>query len=94
MAGPDAPPCPFKFTPDELQTHDEDGEGWNEKADFWDSIAGVVSRDGWVSQEDYDQAFDMFADLREEGLTNLEGKEREEFEASTRWAIKREDTTI
>jgi hypothetical protein len=32
----------------------------------------------------------MFAELREEGLKSLTGKERSEFEAQTRWA-KRKD---
>jgi membrane-bound lytic murein transglycosylase B len=69
-----------------LQAHDRDGEGWNERADFWDSIAGFVSRDGWTHNDTYDQALEMFADLREEGLKNLTGKEREDFEAQTKWA--------
>lgn len=81
--------CPIHFTEEELQAHYKDGEGWNERADFWDSIAGFVSRDGWTANETHDQALDMFAELREEGLKNLDGKEREDFEAQTKWAQRR-----
>jgi hypothetical protein len=31
----------------------------------------------------------MFAELRNEGLKNLTGKEREDFEAQTRWAERK-----
>ncbi|KAJ8070008.1 hypothetical protein OCU04_000411 [Sclerotinia nivalis] len=82
-------PCPIQFTEEELQAHYRDGEGWNERADFWDSLAGFVSRDGWTSNETYDQALEMFAELREEGLKNLTGKERADFEAQTRWAERK-----
>ncbi len=82
-------PCPIHFTEEELQAHYRDGEGWNERADFWDSLAGFVSRDGWTSNETYDQALEMFAELREEGLKNLTGKERVDFEAQTRWAERK-----
>lgn len=63
--------------------------GWNERADFWDSIARLVSRDGWTSNETYGQALEMFAELREEGLKSLTGVERVRFEAQTRWAERR-----
>ncbi|TVY26231.1 Altered inheritance of mitochondria protein, mitochondrial [Lachnellula hyalina] len=82
-------PCPIHFTEEELQAHYRDGEGWNERADFWDSLAGLVGRDGWTSNETYDQALEMFAELREEGLKNLTGKERVDFEAQTRWAERK-----
>ena len=46
----------------------QDGEGWNEQADFWDRLEGFVARDGWTSNETYEEALEMFAGLREEGL--------------------------
>ncbi|TVY47711.1 Altered inheritance of mitochondria protein, mitochondrial [Lachnellula occidentalis] len=84
-------PCPIHFTEEELQVLYRDSEGWNERADFWDSLAGFVSRDGWTSNETYDQALEMFAELREEGLKNLSGRERVDFEAQTRWAKRKVD---
>ncbi|CZR51218.1 probable FMP29 Found in Mitochondrial Proteome [Phialocephala subalpina] len=82
-------PCPIHFTEEELQAHYKGGEGWNQRADFWDSLAGFVSRDGWTSNETYVQALEMFAELREEGLKNLTGKERLDFETQTRWAERK-----
>lgn len=85
-------PCPIHFTEEELQVHYRDGEGWNEQADFWDSLTGLVSRDGWTSNEKYDQALEMFTELREEGLKNLTGKERVDFDAQTKWAERKVDS--
>lgn len=41
-------PCPIHFTEDELQNHATDGNGWNDVQDFWNSVAGIVTRDGWT----------------------------------------------
>jgi Phosphotransferase enzyme family len=84
-------PCPISFTAKELENHHQDGEGWNENADFWDSLDGFVNRDGWTSNETYKQALEMFAELRELGLKYLDGDERDAFEQSTRWAAKKGD---
>jgi hypothetical protein len=80
-------PCPIRFTDEEIKAHLVDSGGWNENADFWDSLEGFVHRDGWTSNENYGQALEMFAQLREQGLQNLSGEERATFEESTRWAV-------
>ena len=85
-------PCPIHFMEENLQAHYRDGEGWNDRADFWDSVAGLVSRDGWTSKETYDQVLELFAELRQEGLKNLTGQERVTFEAQTRGAERRVDS--
>ncbi len=82
-------PCPIHFTEEELKAHYRDGKGWNKRADFWDSLAGLVSRDGWTSNKTFDQALEMFAELREEGLKNLTRKEPADFEAQTRWGERK-----
>jgi len=84
-------PCPIHFTEEEIQNHMRDGEGWNEQADFWDGLDGFVARDGWTSHEKYPEALEMFANLREEGLKQMTGREKENFEKQTRWA-KRENS--
>ena len=63
-----------------------DGEGWNKQADFWDGLKGFVARDGWTSNETYEKALKMVAGLREEGLKQMTGEERNDFEKRTRWA--------
>lgn len=82
-------PCPISFTDDDIQAHLRDGEGWNDNADFWDSLKGFVHRDGWTSNENYDDALELFAQLRDQALQDLTGEERVEFEKTTRWAVKR-----
>lgn len=83
-------PCPIHFTEEDIQNHMRDGEGWNERADFWDGLEGFVARDGWTSNETYKEALEMFAGFREEGLKQMVGEERKNFEKQTRWA-KRDD---
>jgi hypothetical protein len=79
-------PCPIHFTEDELRAHAQDSDGWNEVQDFWDSVDGLVARDGWTSHETYDEAVAMFANLRKTGMEVMEGEEKERFEEQTRWA--------
>ena len=84
-------PCPIEFTDEERKAHLLDGEGWNENAEFWDSLQGFVHRDGWTSNENYEQALEMFAQLREQGLQSLSGDERSALEESTRWAVRKHE---
>lgn len=78
-------PCPIQFSDEDIQNHMRDGEVWNEQADFWDTIKGFVERDGWTSNETYEIALDMFARIQEDGLKQLTGEERDDFEKRTRW---------
>ncbi|KAJ8097678.1 kinase-like domain-containing protein [Lipomyces tetrasporus] len=78
--------CPIHFTEDELESHLQDAEGWNEVQDFFDSINGLVKRDGWTHHETFGDALEFFSSLRKVGLKDMKGKEREKFEKETRWA--------
>ncbi|KAL4944635.1 hypothetical protein BDV06DRAFT_232872 [Aspergillus oleicola] len=53
--------CPLNFSPEEISKHNEDGEYWNEVQDLWDSIRGVLDRDGWTSNETYEAAKSIYA---------------------------------
>ncbi|EGC46551.1 phosphotransferase enzyme family protein [Histoplasma capsulatum var. duboisii H88] len=85
-------PCPFHFSEDEIRQHHEDGEGFNETQDFWDSVEGIVDRSGWTAPENFDTAVDYFSKLREEGLRTLTGEERQDFELQTRWVLQCRET--
>ena len=85
-------PCPIHFTAEEIKEHTRDGEGWNDNADFWDSLDGYVHRDGWTSNENYGEALEMFQQLRKTGLETLAGEERLAFEKQTLWAAKEVDS--
>ncbi|PTU21289.1 hypothetical protein P175DRAFT_0459676 [Aspergillus ochraceoroseus IBT 24754] len=81
-------PCPIHFTQDELRIHAEEGEGWNDVQDFWNSVSDIVSRDGWTPIHLYDDAVALFTELREAGLKSMLGKEREDFKRQTQWIEK------
>lgn len=83
-------PCPIQFTEDEIQTHYRDGEGWNEWADFWDSVSGLINRDGWTSNETFGQAVELFTSLREQGLRGFSLKESGAFEIEARRGTKQD----
>ncbi|RJE20973.1 hypothetical protein PHISCL_06683 [Aspergillus sclerotialis] len=78
-------PCPIHFTEDELSLHEEEGEGWNDVQDFWDSVSFIITRDGWTPNDRYNDALTLFTELREIGLKSMIGKEREDFRRQTQW---------
>lgn len=80
--------CPIHFSEAELRNHSQDTEGWNDVQDFFDHIDPLVKRDGWTHIETYDEARAIFAKLREVGLSDMKGDERESFERETRWASR------
>lgn len=44
-----------------------------------------MSQDGYTSLEDYEDARELFKDLRKEVLQSLSGKELEDFEDQSYW---------
>lgn len=80
--------CPIQFSPGELRNHEEDAKSWNENADFWSSLDGSVSRDGWTSFENYQDALLFWQELIDQGLRRLSGADLDEFELQSRWATK------
>jgi len=85
--------CPIHFTKEDLQNHVWDGEGFNEEANFFDAAEGFIARDGWTSNEKYEEALEIFAYIREEALKLLTGEDRSDFEKDTRWAQRSADRT-
>lgn len=79
--------CPIQFSAEELAAHDKEPEGWNETADFWDTLDGFVFRDGWTSLDNYDNARKFFKELREAGLDRFSGAELADFELRSRWVV-------
>ncbi|RAK76383.1 aminoglycoside phosphotransferase family protein, partial [Aspergillus fijiensis CBS 313.89] len=78
-------PCPIHFTEDDFRVHAEESAGWNDVQDFWNSVADVVSRDGWTPHHLYGDAVSLFTELRDIGLKAMVGKERDAFEIQTQW---------
>ncbi|KAF2220378.1 phosphotransferase enzyme family protein [Elsinoe ampelina] len=67
-------PCPFAFSAAELEQHYASAKEWNAEADFWDGLDGLVMKDGWTSNEDYEDALAFFEGLGEEGRIFLDYK--------------------
>ncbi|KAI4693582.1 uncharacterized protein J4E88_001955 [Alternaria novae-zelandiae] len=47
-------PCPVSFTQKQVNAHLREGEGWMKHADFWESKQGLITRDGWTTNELYE----------------------------------------
>ncbi|RMX77729.1 hypothetical protein D0869_09650 [Hortaea werneckii] len=77
--------CPTHFSKEEIRAHEETSSDWNERAEFWDSLSGFVSQDGYTSHEDYKDARELFKELRKEVLQSLSGKEVANFEGQSKW---------
>ena len=60
-----------------MQSHLEQGEGWNEVQDFWNSVSGLLQKDGWTTSDRYDDAVALFAELRKIDWRDMVGKERD-----------------
>ncbi|KAI6894115.1 hypothetical protein KC318_g12156 [Hortaea werneckii] len=72
--------CPIQFSKEEIEAHEEASSDWNERAKFWASLSGFVSSDGYTSLEGYEDARELFEELRKEGFQSLSGKELTDFE--------------
>lgn len=70
-----------------LRQHCVDGEGFNETQDFWDEFEDLVDRSGRTTNENFEEAVDVFWNLRQTGLDKLVGEERNEFEEQTRCVL-------
>jgi hypothetical protein len=68
-----------------VRPHLKDAEEWNEVQDFWDFVAGIVTRDRWTACDKYNDAVTLFSELRKTGLGVMVGKDRERFDEQTRW---------
>ncbi|RJE24536.1 hypothetical protein PHISCL_03123 [Aspergillus sclerotialis] len=80
-------PCPYHFSDDEVREHREEAAVFNETQDFWKSLSALVTDEGYTSVEDFESVVDIFKQLREAGLSELRGEERNEFERETRWLL-------
>jgi hypothetical protein len=68
-----------------VQRHYEEAKTFNKSQEFWKGLEGIVTDEGYASNETFEQAVETFKDLRKVGLEELEGEERTNFENDTRW---------
>ncbi|KAK2882676.1 hypothetical protein FQN49_000108 [Arthroderma sp. PD_2] len=86
-------PCPIEFTQEELDRHYENRDDWNAQADFWDMLDGIVTRSGWVYEDNYDTVMDIFAQLKSKMLEepSLTEEERVDIEKQLSWVVVKDD---
>ncbi|KAI4667376.1 uncharacterized protein J4E79_002062 [Alternaria viburni] len=78
-------PCPYHFSAEEIQQHDEEAGYFNKSQELWKELQGVLTDEGYASNEGFSKAVEIIRDLREFGLSGLEGEERRSFDKETRW---------
>lgn len=78
-------PCPYRFTQEELERHNDEIEPFNDSQELWSRFEGVLTDEGFALNETYEQAVEAVKELKAAGLDGLEGEEREEFEKDTHW---------
>ena len=78
-------PCPYQFTAEELQKHSKEVESFNKSQELWAGLKGILTDEGYASNESYTKAVEVLKDLREVGLDGLEGEEKRTFDKHTSW---------
>jgi alpha-galactosidase len=68
-----------------LQQHDQEAETFNKSQELWKELEGVLTDEGYTSNETLDKAVQALKGLREIGLQTLQGDVRSRFEEETRW---------
>jgi hypothetical protein len=80
-------PCPYHFSAEELRQHYEEAESFNKSQEFWKELQGVLTDEGYASNESFSSAVKTLKDLREAGLGDMAGEERHSFDEETRWVV-------
>ncbi|KXT03389.1 hypothetical protein AC578_3947 [Pseudocercospora eumusae] len=56
--------CPFEFSASEIRQHDEEAENFNDSQQFWSNLRGILSSDGYTTNEDYPRAVKLLEELQ------------------------------
>lgn len=78
-------PCPYHFSPEEIRQHDEEAGSFNKSQELWKELQGVLTDEGYSSNESFSKAVSVLEYLREVELGDFKGEERRSFEKETRW---------
>ncbi|KAF2127780.1 hypothetical protein P153DRAFT_368332 [Dothidotthia symphoricarpi CBS 119687] len=84
-------PCPYRFLPERIRQHYEEAESFNKSQEFWKGLRGVLTDEGYASNESFGKAVEILRDLREVGLDDLKGEERRSLDKETRWVVDLSD---
>lgn len=53
---------------------------FNKSQEFWKGLQGVLTDEGYTSNETFSKAVEILQNLRKTGLGHLEGEERRNFD--------------
>ncbi|KAJ4983835.1 hypothetical protein SVAN01_10698 [Stagonosporopsis vannaccii] len=84
--------CPYHFSTDQIRQHDEEAEIFNKSQEFWRSLQGVLTDEGYASHESFNKAVEILNELRAAGLRDLKGEERIKFDEETVWIASLHDS--
>ena len=60
---------------------------FNKSQELWKGLQGVLTDEGYASNETFDQAVEVFKQLREAGLQGMGGEKLRELDIETHWII-------
>lgn len=80
-------PCPYHFSVEEIREHREEAESFNKSQEFWAGLSGTLTDEGYTNNDTFAKAVETVKNLRETGLANLNGEERDEFDKQTSWIL-------
>ncbi|KAF1358902.1 kinase-like protein, partial [Lizonia empirigonia] len=84
-------PCPYHFSAEEIQKHYEEAETFNKSQELWKGLQGILTDEGYASNESFSKAVEILKELREVGLANLMGEGRSNFDdelGSKPWRVE------
>ncbi|PNS14387.1 hypothetical protein CAC42_6900 [Sphaceloma murrayae] len=72
--------CPYHFAEERLRQHYEQARCFNKSQEFWKGLQGVLTDEGYASNETLSKAVEIYNDMREARLKDLHGEERRKFD--------------
>ncbi|KAF2235077.1 hypothetical protein EV356DRAFT_523458 [Viridothelium virens] len=77
-------PCPFHYSSEEIREHRKEADVLNDNQALWGELRGILTDEGYTSNETFGRATELLEKLRETGLDRLKGDERNEFDREKR----------
>jgi phage gp36-like protein len=87
-------PCPYHFSADELRQHYEEAVSFNKSQELWKGLQGVLTDEGYASNDSFSKAVKVLKDLRKVGLEDLKGEEQRNFDKETWWVTELDGNSI
>ncbi|EMF10266.1 kinase-like protein [Sphaerulina musiva SO2202] len=56
--------CPYKFSASEMQQHQDEAENFNDSQRLWHNLRGILSEDGYTTNDEYPQAVKVLKELQ------------------------------